>query len=83
MGGFWTRRGACDSTLKDRLCHGAYPTHEYQGMVFAYMGPPEKKPAFPILDTYNQPGCRMVPLMKHFYPCNWLQIQETSWTRPT
>ena len=65
-----------DSTLKDRLCHGAYPTHEYQGMVFAYMGPPEKQPAFPILDTYNQPGCRMVPLMKHFYPCNWLQIQE-------
>jgi phenylpropionate dioxygenase-like ring-hydroxylating dioxygenase large terminal subunit len=65
-----------DSTLKDRLCHGAYPTHEYQGMVFAYMGPPEKKPAFPILDTYHQPGCHMVPLMQHFYPCNWLQIQE-------
>ena len=40
------------------------------------MGPPDKKPAFPILDTYNQPGCRMVPLIQHFYPCNWLQIQE-------
>jgi nitrite reductase/ring-hydroxylating ferredoxin subunit len=65
-----------DSTLKDRLWHGAYPTHEYQGMIFAYMGPPDKKPAFPILDTYNQPGCRMVPLIQHFYPCNWLQIQE-------
>ena len=65
-----------DSTLKDRLCHGAYPTHEYQGMIFAYMGPPAKKPAFPVLDTYNQPGCRMVPLIQHFYPCNWLQIQE-------
>lgn len=65
-----------DSTLKDRLCHGAYPTHEYQGMVFAYMGPPEKEPAFPILDTYHRPGCHMIPLMQHFYPCNWLQIQE-------
>ncbi|HKM70377.1 MAG TPA: hypothetical protein VJX94_10015, partial [Stellaceae bacterium] len=24
-----------DSTLKDRLFHGAYPVHEYQGLVFA------------------------------------------------
>jgi phenylpropionate dioxygenase-like ring-hydroxylating dioxygenase large terminal subunit len=65
-----------NSTLKDRLCQGAYPTHEYQGMIFAYLGPPAKQPAFPILDTYHQPGCRMVPLIQHFYPCNWLQIQE-------
>jgi phenylpropionate dioxygenase-like ring-hydroxylating dioxygenase large terminal subunit len=65
-----------ESTLKDRLCQGAYPTHEYQGMIFAYLGPPAKQPAFPILDVYNQPGFRMVPLTQHFYPCNWLQIQE-------
>jgi len=65
-----------ESTLKDRLCQGAYPTHEYQGMIFAYLGPPAKKPAFPILDVYNQSGGRMVPLIQHFYPCNWLQIQE-------
>ena len=25
-----------DSTLKDRLYHGAYPTHEHGGIVFAY-----------------------------------------------
>ena len=24
-----------DSTLKDRLCHGSYPTHEQGGIVFA------------------------------------------------
>ncbi len=36
-----------DSTLKDRLFHGAYPVREYQGLVFAYMGPPEKEPDFP------------------------------------
>ena len=35
-----------DSTLKDRLFHGAYPVHEYQGLVFAYMGPPEAQPDF-------------------------------------
>jgi phenylpropionate dioxygenase-like ring-hydroxylating dioxygenase large terminal subunit len=29
------------STLKDRLCQGAYPVHEFAGLIFAYMGPPE------------------------------------------
>ena len=28
-----------------------YPTHEFGGLVFAYMGPPEKKPIFPEFDT--------------------------------
>jgi len=34
-----------ESTLKDRLCHGAYPTYEYHGIVFAYMGPPDRPAA--------------------------------------
>ena len=33
-----------DSTLKDRLYQGAYPTYEYKGMVFIYMGPPGTQP---------------------------------------
>jgi phenylpropionate dioxygenase-like ring-hydroxylating dioxygenase large terminal subunit len=67
-----------DSTLKDRLFHGAYPVHEYNGVVFAYMGPPEKQPPFPIYDTYVRPGYRMIPGRKYFYPCNWLQIFENT-----
>ena len=67
-----------DSTLKDRLFHGAYPVHEYNGVVFAYMGPPEKQPPFPIYDTYDRPGYRMIPGRKYFYPCNWLQIFENT-----
>jgi phenylpropionate dioxygenase-like ring-hydroxylating dioxygenase large terminal subunit len=67
-----------DSTLKDRLFHGAYPVHEYSGVVFAYMGPPEKQPPFPIYDTYLRPGYRMIPGRKYFYPCNWLQIFENT-----
>jgi len=66
------------STLKDRLCHGAYPVHEHAGMVFAYMGPPEEKPAFPTYDSFNRPGYRMIPGQKYFYPCNWLQILENT-----
>ncbi len=69
-----------DSTLKDRLCHGAYPVHEYKGLVFAYMGPPDKKPPFPILDTYELPGFRLergqLIGVKNVKPCNWLQIQD-------
>jgi nitrite reductase/ring-hydroxylating ferredoxin subunit len=67
-----------DSTLKDRLCHGAYPVHEYCGLVFAYMGPPESRPEFPILDTYDLPGYRMAPRQGTVWPCNWLQVKENS-----
>ena len=63
-----------DSTLKDRLFHGAYPTHEYNGIVFAYMGPPDQQPPFPTYDSFTRPGYRLIPGRKYFYPCNWLQI---------
>jgi phenylpropionate dioxygenase-like ring-hydroxylating dioxygenase large terminal subunit len=65
-----------DSTLKDRLYHGAYPTHEYGGLVFAYMGPPDKKPPFPIFDTNILPHYRLAPTDRRFFPCNWLQHKE-------
>ena len=67
-----------DSTLKDRLCHGAYPTHEYNGTVFAYMGPPDQMPPFPLFDSYEREGYRMIPGKKYDYPCNWLQILENA-----
>jgi phenylpropionate dioxygenase-like ring-hydroxylating dioxygenase large terminal subunit len=31
-----------ESTLKNRLCHRAYPVHESLGIVFAYLGPPSE-----------------------------------------
>ena len=67
-----------DSTLKDRLCHGAYPVHEYKGLVFVYMGPPEKKPPFPVLDTYGLDGYQMIAGPRYDWPCNWLQVKENS-----
>jgi nitrite reductase/ring-hydroxylating ferredoxin subunit len=65
------------SPLKDRLFHGAYPVLEYRGLVFAYLGPPDKKPAFPHLDVMDLPGNDMVPWQIHS-PCNWLQVSENS-----
>lgn len=67
-----------NSTLKDRLCHGAYPVHEYNGLVFAYMGPPEQQPPFPMYDSFARPGYRLIPGQQYFYPCNWLQILENA-----
>ena len=65
-----------DSTLKDRLFHGAYPVHEHHGLVFAYMGPPDRKPPFPVLDTFDVPGHRNIAGRKVVWPCNWIQIKE-------
>ena len=67
-----------DSTLKDRLHHGAYPTLEHAGLVFAYMGPPDKQPPFPVWDTYDLPGYRSIPGFKAIWPCNWLQMNENT-----
>jgi phenylpropionate dioxygenase-like ring-hydroxylating dioxygenase large terminal subunit len=67
-----------DSTLKDRLFHGAYPVREYSGLVFAYMGPPDKQPDFPILDTYELSGYRQIARAPTLWECNWLQVKENS-----
>lgn len=65
-----------ESTLKERLCHGAYPVREYQGLVFAYMGPPDNVPEFPIYDTGNLLGYDRYSVTKHHWPCNWLQVKD-------
>ncbi len=71
-----------ESTFKDRFFHGAYPTIEYKGLIFAYMGPPEHRPEFPIYDSFQLPGYRMVPggetEEKYIYDCNWLQLAENN-----
>jgi len=67
-----------DSTLKDRLCHGAYPVHEHCGLVFAYMGPADKRPDFPILDTFDLPGFHQIARAPTLWECNWLQVKENS-----
>ena len=67
-----------DSTLRQRLCQGAYPTHEFGGLVFAYMGRPDRRPVFPIYDTFDLPGFELHPAAGFALPCNWLQIKDNS-----
>jgi len=63
------------SGLAQKVKHKAYPTHEWGGMVWAYMGPAETMPAFappawaPTADT-------QVTIAKAVVPCNWAQILE-------
>ena len=64
-----------DNTLRERMFHGAYHVHEYAGMIWAYMGPPETKPDFPVFDVYEKPGVTHTAHKFH-WPCNWLQIRE-------
>ena len=69
-----------DSTLKDRLYHGAYPVREQWGAVFAYMGPPDKMPDMPNFDLFDLPGYTMqsgeLDSVYNDKPCNWLHLVD-------
>ena len=66
------------SRLKERVWQGAYPVHEFTGLIFAYLGPPERRPPFPLFDSYDVPGHRLMPAAKFTLPCNWLQVKDNS-----
>ncbi len=61
--------------LKARIRLGAYPALEYQGLIFAYMGPLQHIPDLPIYDTLELPNMEMVPY-KALFRCNWLQVLD-------
>lgn len=67
--------GKLSEKIRSTVCQGAYPVHEYKGLIFAYMGPPKLKPEFPIFDTFEIPDTTMEPYIAEF-PCNWLQVTE-------
>jgi nitrite reductase/ring-hydroxylating ferredoxin subunit len=71
-----------DSTLKDRLCHGAYPTHEAHGIVFAYLGPPDERPPFPTYDSLIRPSYRVIPGQKYFIRATGCRSWKTRWIPP-
>jgi len=68
------------STYKNRLAQPAYPAMEYGGLVFAYMGPPDKQPEFPIYDNLEEEGTTLIAYRNCsrgiVADCNWLQIHE-------
>ena len=61
------------------LHQGAYEAFERSGLVFAYMGPPEKEPPFPEWEQNFTvlPGDELVAY-SNFQHCNWLQVQDNA-----
>lgn len=55
--------------------HTSYPTHEWGGMIWVYMGPPDTQP------TFQPPAWApskevKVTIAKAVLPCNWAQVLE-------
>ena len=65
------------SPICERVVQGAYPALEHNGIVFAYLGPPQEKPPFPVYDTEAMPDTdyRVFSITT---PCNWLQVYENT-----
>ena len=64
-------------TFKDKIRVDAYPVETLGGLVFAYMGPPERKPLLPRWPAFVTQGVnRSIGVTD--LPCNWLQCMENS-----
>ena len=61
--------------VKERTRLGAYPVIEYRGLIFAYMGPPEKQPEFPVYDAFIYED-QTSAVYKAPYTCNWIQVLD-------
>ena len=70
----------------DRYRQPWYPVVEYHGLVFAYLGPPDKQPVFPRYDIFEDlQDHEEIVVIDHFAfggptdaPCNWFQTHENS-----
>jgi 5,5'-dehydrodivanillate O-demethylase oxygenase subunit len=64
--------------FKDKIQHPAYPVEKLGGLLFTYMGPPEKKPLLPKWDVLvRQDGGKKIDVCETLR-CNWLQAMENS-----
>jgi nitrite reductase/ring-hydroxylating ferredoxin subunit len=64
-----------ESNFKDKVRIPAYPTYEVGGVVWTYMGPPEKKPAPPLYAWTQVPPSHR-SMSKVIQESNWLQALE-------
>lgn len=58
---------------------GAYKAFERNGLVFAYMGPPEEEPPFPEWEqNFTVAPTDELVAFSNFQHCNWLQVQDNA-----
>ncbi len=64
--------------FKTKISHKSYPVEKLAGVLFVYMGPPEKKPLLPRWDVLvRTDGTRTIDVHP-VLDCNWLQAMENS-----
>jgi phenylpropionate dioxygenase-like ring-hydroxylating dioxygenase large terminal subunit len=63
------------TNFQDKVRIPAYPTYEVGGVIWAYMGPPERRPALPLFEWTQAPETHR-GLTKVWQECNWLQALE-------
>ncbi len=63
------------SGMAKKVKHQAYPTKEWGGFVWTYMGPSETMPEF-IPPAWAPTEDTQVTIAKAIIPCNWAQILE-------
>jgi phthalate 4,5-dioxygenase oxygenase subunit len=66
-----------DSTFKDRIRQPAYPTYEDAGFVWAYLGPPDRKPPIRRFQWDSVPASHLLATKIHM-ACNYLQGVESA-----
>lgn len=64
-----------DSPMRSRIRIRAYPTVERGGVVWAYMGPPDRQPPAPDYEWTRAPATHR-HVSKTFQDCNYLQALE-------
>jgi phenylpropionate dioxygenase-like ring-hydroxylating dioxygenase large terminal subunit len=64
-----------DSAYRNKLRHTAYPTHEANGVIYAYLGAKEKEPLFPNYEWTQVPP-EYTYVTKCLLECNYLQGLE-------
>ncbi len=63
------------SGLCEKVKHLAFPTQEWAGMVWAYLGPRDSMPAF-TPPAWAPTADARVSIAKAVIPCNWAQVME-------
>ena len=87
-GWLWSEDGAClhqpfeevshpDARFKDRVKIKSYPVEEKAGLLWAYLGPTDKKPLVPNYEAFARPN-GFVQIVLANVPCNWFQCHENT-----
>jgi 5,5'-dehydrodivanillate O-demethylase len=67
-----------DPNFKHKVCHRAYPVEKLSGLLFAYLGPLDKKPLLPRWDYLVRDDWPRKIEVHPVLNCNWLQPMENA-----